>query len=594
VATVSQLQRIGELVERLRQLGDKRRGMPVEADDWNELVDVLESLLEVERAQERGTDAALEEGFARKDHRHLGDIGLESLDAELRGVVGSIGGGSSVSTRLAFADVEKKVESLGGEVGRLTGVVSEQQTLIDRTSVDERERSTKLLDFERRFEGVEDLRGLVGTITADVKDVGKGVDTVLELAKSLSDDEGNPIDVDALRQQLEELAALRANLEGVDGQLLRLRDFEMQIEEIRDVLELGVGSSLDERINALRTELQQDLSGQVEARAGELREELLASGAEARAALEAQLVESFGTARGEVEATLAARAAETEGTLEATLATRVEEVSAALTAQLETSVASRAEDLLPGLVSGAVATARAELSATLRAELTETLAAELETRVAASESRIGDRFAGLETELRTRLDEVPGFVAAQVDAELPELVNARMESAVAELEAAVAQEVKSRVAQARAHLEGVVEESVAQAMAAARAELDQLVVARVDERLSGLDDRIAAVASLRVAELESGLLAAVDARIAGLELDARLAALRDQVAAEWRTELSAAISDLTASLTKELEALKESFARELESQLGKIRADLESWREEVESRLLRLESRVFG
>ena len=46
----TQLTAISEMVDRIRRLAGKQRGMPIQADDWNALVDVLCGVLELQYA----------------------------------------------------------------------------------------------------------------------------------------------------------------------------------------------------------------------------------------------------------------------------------------------------------------------------------------------------------------------------------------------------------------------------------------------------------------------------------------------------------------------------------------------------------------
>ena len=78
MADASQLEKIAALVDRLEPLRAKRRGMPIEAEEWNALVDALQDVLEIDRAQERGVGAALDSGGCR-----LGRLRYGGQSAEL-------------------------------------------------------------------------------------------------------------------------------------------------------------------------------------------------------------------------------------------------------------------------------------------------------------------------------------------------------------------------------------------------------------------------------------------------------------------------------------------------------------------------------
>ena len=84
MTVTNQLERIAGLVERLGPIAKKQRGMRIEAEQWNALVDVLLGVLQVDRAQEESTQVSLEQRFATKVHEHLGRIGITWLDTDLQ------------------------------------------------------------------------------------------------------------------------------------------------------------------------------------------------------------------------------------------------------------------------------------------------------------------------------------------------------------------------------------------------------------------------------------------------------------------------------------------------------------------------------
>src|SRR5579885_3226475 len=115
----SQLQRIASLVEQAGSISKKQRGMRIEAEDWNLLVDILLGVLQVERLQEESQQTQLEEKFALRNHEHLGEVSLAWLDPDLQS---RIGGGGNVSTRQVLADMDRRIQNLRDEVTSLQTV----------------------------------------------------------------------------------------------------------------------------------------------------------------------------------------------------------------------------------------------------------------------------------------------------------------------------------------------------------------------------------------------------------------------------------------------------------------------------------------
>ena len=84
----TQQTRINALLDQLDGLGAKRTGMPIDADDWNALIDTVRGTLEVAAAQDVATSGALDVRYAPVDHEHLAQVTTDWLAAELRSLVG--------------------------------------------------------------------------------------------------------------------------------------------------------------------------------------------------------------------------------------------------------------------------------------------------------------------------------------------------------------------------------------------------------------------------------------------------------------------------------------------------------------------------
>src|SRR5215213_6569203 len=155
----NQLPRIAELVDRLAPIGNKQRGMPIEHDEWNTLVDVMRGILEVDHAQEDSAQQTLEQRFALADHDHLGQVSLSWLDPSVQSSVG--GGGASVSSRTVVADIHRQVDALSSQVAQLTQALEGHQKSLDQFAVSDLNRTRALSAFDARFAGIEGLRTLV-------------------------------------------------------------------------------------------------------------------------------------------------------------------------------------------------------------------------------------------------------------------------------------------------------------------------------------------------------------------------------------------------------------------------------------------------
>lgn len=268
MATTGRLDTIAALTDRLVPLGDRQRGMTIQAEQWNTLVTVLRGILEIDRAQETGVAQSLADSFAKADHQHLGEVTLSWLDPDMQGRVTDDGsGGGSLSVRAALADVTARLGDTARQLAALSDGVERIQRRADDTSVGELARSAKLRSFEERFTGVEDLRGLVTTLSANMAGLQRSVQAVLDLRAQLTDAAGAPIDVRALAQRADTLSAAVDNATlGVDGRPLRLRDVEVTLQEVQDALGIGAGGGLEGRISALGADLQSKLDTRMDDR----------------------------------------------------------------------------------------------------------------------------------------------------------------------------------------------------------------------------------------------------------------------------------------------------------------------------------------
>ena len=196
--STSQFSRITALIERTGKLSGKVRGMRIEAEDWNALVDIVSGTLDVSRLREEGQQVQLEQQFAARDHDHLGEVSATWLDADLQRSAGS-GAGSALGARLT--ETEAAFALLRAELDRLRERIGVTDGRIDRASLDEVARAKTLREFEKRFDGVAQLGTAFGSLKADVDALRPDVADVLEFRKSLVGANGERIDVAKLQQK---------------------------------------------------------------------------------------------------------------------------------------------------------------------------------------------------------------------------------------------------------------------------------------------------------------------------------------------------------------------------------------------------------
>lgn len=423
------LSRIAALSDRLAPLTDKSRGMRIEAAEWNALVATLRGILEVDRLQEIAVFSGLDQQFARKAHEHIGEVRLDWLDPSLQAALGGRGdaGGGSVATRTALADMDRKIDALGAAVAKLTERIETLQRQLDRSAVNEFDRDRKLRTFDDRLSAVDSLRTLVTDSVTDINGIKRSIDDVLKLRQSLTDPAGQPIDVAGLRDKVAGLDALRDNMLGADGQPLRLRDIELKIKDIDDIVGVGAAGGLDKRLGelsaALETKLDAKSAQRTDTLAAALRDEQARAGARTATDLNAALDAAKTSIAGTVDQRVAALQNDVNRRVDERTKTAgdalKQELSQTFTAQIDTKFAD-----IPRQVKTSVDAARVASEAVLLDKLSGQITTNLQTQVQQVETRLADRVqqaaVGIRAEAKAQLDastiQLRGEIGQAVDA----------------------------------------------------------------------------------------------------------------------------------------------------------------------------------
>jgi len=552
MAAIRPLSRIADLVERLAPLNGKQRGMPIEHQEWNTLIDVVQGLLEIDRAREEGDRADLENRFALRSHEHLGQVNGAWLDADLQAGLGGGGGGPSV--RAALADTESKVGSLGDAVARLTNRLEEQQKALDRFSVSDSDRSRALRDFDARFAGVENLRTLVATVNGQVTSLGTQVNTVLELRKSLSDPEGNPIDVARIGQDVRDLQRLGTSLNGIDGKPVRMLDIELRLKEMADATGIGASGGLDGRLNVLATDMEDRVGSRVDANVSALRADVLARQAEASEQTKADLIATQQADRAAVDQALTSRIADTETRLTTSLASSLTtgfeaarvEIAAATTATIDLRLAD-----VPGQVKEAITAERPAIEAALSNSLASELTATVNAQVAAAETRLDARSAATETRL----------IALQDQAQTATRTN--LDDAVSRLSADLATNLDARLARARTAIDAGLDARLEAANNELAAGVDAKLRAGIDRSLADLDTRVDGSVADALKTLPEQVNDAVRLEVALVDVAGPVQSSASAVTDQLRAELTRAIADQQARTSGAVDGVLSQLRGEL-------------------------------
>lgn len=514
MAPANQLERIGSLSDKLAPLSGKRRGMPIQAEDWNTLVEVLAGILEVDRLQETAGVQALESHFALADHEHVGEVAGDWLTADLRA---GFNGGLGIEARRTLAEMDARIQALSADVARLTELVQSQQKLLDQSQVANFDRDKLVRGFEGRLGTVDNLRTLVSGVSSQVDALGKNVDVVLDLRKALTDPQGNPIDVRRMGADLADLQKLRESLKGVDGDLLRLRDFELKIRDLEDAIGTGGGRGLDDRINVA--------VGAAEIRLAARQDE---GGAQIKAELGDALATQLSGVRAQLGAELGQQTNAAIGAAETRLGDRFDAQLADTSQQLRDSI---------------LETTQRNLDATR---------ATIETGLTASFTRaIDTRVTDVLGQVDTRIERQVGALSTQLQGDISQQIGGASDA----LKQSLNDMVRASADQISGTLDRRVQESVAEQVGALDGRIDDAVergLARMD-----FDTRITRIVDARISQLPPIGRSQIEPAVSAI-----LAERDTQLTTQFRTELNQAIT-----------AEKTRSSSELQQVTGQLRAE---------------------
>jgi hypothetical protein len=542
-SSATQLERISALVDKLDPLSNKQRGMRIEAQEWNALVEVLAGTLQLARLQEQRTENILDQRFASKEHEHLGEVNLAWLDADLQARIS--GGDNGIATRQALAAMDQKIKALSDQVAKLSTALDRSQQLLDETIVLNSDKTKKLLAFEQRFKGVEDLRIAVTTLSNDVGSVRVNVDKVLELRKSLQDSAGNPINVVKLRDDLTDLQSIRENLKGADGRPLRLRDLELKIQEVADVVGTGgqgglegrfatfsasLLDTLDERTETKITQVQESLRTETAATETRLRAEILTSSTETRDLLTLQTKDQISASEAIINKAQDTRVK----TLEAFTKDEISSTRALLNDRL-----AAVPDQVKAQLDTAVNTLRTSLTTTLQASLSATLT----TQVKEVDTRLGQQITAVQA------------ATTSLTQSLPEMINTRIGNVMPEFQNTLNQQITAQVGAARTAIEAGVDNRVSTAVSNSLQNLDARIATAVTQQTSTIDGKISTAVSAATRNLPTQVADEVRVQITGADIDGKIQNSAKAVTSQLRSELKAAMADQDGRMSAAIQSV---------------------------------------
>lgn len=559
MASTTQLERISGLVEKLEPISNKQRGMRIEAEQWNTLVEVLLGVLQLDRLQEQRTENLLEKRFAAKDHEHLGQVSLAWLDSDLQSRLG--GGENSIATRQVIAEMDQKIRSLSAQVAKLSSALENSQRVLDDTIVSNANKTKALLGFEERFKGVEDLRTTVTTLSNDVGSVRVNVDKVLELRKSLQDEAGNPINVAQIKRDLTDLQSVRENLKGSDGKPLRLRDLEVKIQEVADVVGTGGSGGLDGRFASFSASLQDTLASHNEASVKEAKMVLLAENLATENRLRNEIQTSASQVRAATAQQLATQIGNTTADFNSTLDIRLNGLKDIITKDALDNTRSLLNQRLsevPDQIRNQLDTAVGTLRSTLTANLQASLGAELTAQLKGTDTLLSQQIAAVQASSTALAESLPGVITSGLDNALPELRNTLNQFTIVQ------------VGTAKTALEAGLDTRVSAAVSRSLQNLDSRISSAVTQQTSTIDGKIATAVGTATKNVPAQVADEVRLQISGANLDGKIQDNAKAITTQMRSELKSALAEQDARTSG---AIQSSVAL-LQGQISAARASV--------------------
>ena len=555
MASTQQLEKIGELTDRLSSLGEKRRGNPIEADDWNELVDVMRGVLEIDRSQEDASAGRLAQEFAQVGHSHLGQVNEDWLEPQLRQAL--VAESAGIQAKVALADMQRRIEGLSTEVARLSKLVEQQQKTVDDVAVADVDRSIALREVARRLTIVDGLSATVTGVAAEFDAVRTNVDEVLQVRDSLRDDLGQTIDVVELRNELQDLRTIRDDLVGVDGRPLRMRDIELRLNDLSDAVDGSRGGS-PPILRLLSSEIEATINERTDGELISLKSQLEAAGEEQTAALQAQFASSIQAASTELEERFERRITTFEGKNEADLKSRFskerQEIRDERTAIVQAALAQQ-EAASEARIADAVSVSQAAVQSSLRDFLTVRVETELAAGTRQLEKRVSQDLSQAKQGLEAMLADAERDLSAQA-AETAKTSKAE-----------IRKEVEGRIASSRQEISIQLNQQVRNALLEAEPDFDSKVGTAVEGSLSGLDDRIRTAVDEASADLPERITATLQEELVRVDVPGQISSSADNLQRTLRRELQSGLNLQQERRTGAINALATTLRGEIAAQV---------------------------
>ncbi len=251
---VETLEQIARIVDSLEPLADATAGEPVRADEWNTVVESVVELARIVLARERTVEESLAADYALAIHEHRGAVDLGWMDPVTRDLLeGGRAQRADILSELGRA--RRDLDALRAETASLAESVAALERRLGMLDDRDFDRGQRLDRLGGAVDSIGEQEASITDLRRTFAQVDVRVGEALALREELIDENGQRIDLAALRSDVTRIGRLQENLRTSDGNVVQIRDFERRLAQVEERVETRPGGGTFPDLDAFRTEL---------------------------------------------------------------------------------------------------------------------------------------------------------------------------------------------------------------------------------------------------------------------------------------------------------------------------------------------------
>lgn len=553
-----------KLSESLLPLRGKRRGDPINADDWNTVVRACLSILEMVQNEQESARARLEASYARREHEHLGEVALSWLDPELQQRLGT---SVDAEGRALVSTLEKKVDELTAQVKSLQDANAALESRLDRIAASDVDRNLTVRNLGKRLEAFGDFDVRLAKLNTDVAKLSPKLDDVFKLRENLTDEQGTPIKLIDLRSDIRSLQRLGDQLTGIDGKPIKITDIQQQIRDLRDVA--GLGQGLEPKFAEISAGIEKNINDKFDTSIRNLKDALVAE-------QETRVTHSVST---KVTEAIAAQNNAINIRLNSIEQNVTQTVSTLVLGTVKADLDTRGkaiDDKLAGvgtLVTTALANARPDIEKSVRDTVTPTVL----QAVSAAETRLDNKVKVIDTTVTT------------MKASLPNDINTAVAAQTGTVRTELSGTIDTKVKDARDSILTTIPAAAKDAATAAIGNLDTRISTSVNTTVGDLDARVKTAVDKATVGLPAMVESFAKTEVARLDVPKLVTTATTQAEQRITSSVALLVNTETANRTKAINETVNSLRGEI---VATSKTEIELLRKENDVKFKSIETRL--